>query len=76
MQETKETQVQALGWEDPLGGHDNPLQYSCLESPTDRGAWRATVHGTTKSQTRLKQHARVEQEKTCNGEYGHSFLSK
>ena len=29
----------------PGGGHGNPLQYSCLENPTDRGAWRATVHG-------------------------------
>ena len=27
------------------GGHSNPLQYSCLENPMDRGAWRATVHG-------------------------------
>ena len=27
------------------GGHGNPLQYSCLENPIDRGAWRATVHG-------------------------------
>ena len=27
----------------PGGGHGNPLQYSCLENPTDRGAWRATV---------------------------------
>ena len=26
-------------------GHGNPLQYSCLENPMDRGAWRATVHG-------------------------------
>ena len=33
------------------GGHGNPLQYSCLENPTDRGAWRATVHRVTKSQT-------------------------
>ena len=31
----------------------NPLQYSCLENPMDRGAWRATVHEVTKSQTRL-----------------------
>ena len=31
----------------------NPLQYSCLENPMDGGAWRATVHGVTKSQTRL-----------------------
>ena len=29
----------------PGGGHDNPLLYSCLENPMDRGAWRATVHG-------------------------------
>ena len=33
------------------GGHGNPLQYSCLENPTDRGAWRATVHRVAKSQT-------------------------
>ena len=37
----------------PGGGHGNPLQYSCLENPMDRGAWRATVHGVAKSQTRL-----------------------
>ena len=30
------------------GGHGNPLQYSCLENPKDRGAWQATVHGVTK----------------------------
>ena len=35
----------------PGGGHGNPLQYSCLENPMDRGAWRATVQGTAKSQT-------------------------
>ena len=29
----------------PGGGHGNPLQYSCLENPMERGAWRATVHG-------------------------------
>ena len=29
----------------PGGGHGNPLQYSCLENPMDRGAWQATVHG-------------------------------
>ena len=34
-------------------GNGNPLQYSCLENPMDRGAWRATVQGVTKSQTRL-----------------------
>ena len=37
----------------PGEGNDNPLQYSCLENPMDRGAWRATVHGITKSQTQL-----------------------
>ena len=35
------------------GGHDNPLQCSCLENPMDRGAWGATVHGVAKSQIRL-----------------------
>ena len=34
-------------------GKDNPLQYSCLENPMDRGVWQAIVHGVTKSQTRL-----------------------
>ena len=33
------------------GGNDNPLQYSCLGNPMDRGAWRAIVHGVTKSRT-------------------------
>ena len=33
----------------PGDGHGNPLQYSCLEISTDRGAWRATVHGVAKS---------------------------
>ena len=35
----------------PGGGHGNSLQHSCLENPMDRGAWRAMVHGVTKSQT-------------------------
>ena len=35
----------------PGGGHGNPLQYSCLENPRDRGAWQAIVHRVTKSQT-------------------------
>ena len=38
----------------PGGGHGNPLQYSCLENPMDRGTWWATVHGVTTSHTRLK----------------------
>ena len=36
------------------GGNGNPLQYSCLENPMDRGAWWATVHGVAKSRTRLR----------------------
>ena len=39
----------------PGGGPDNPLQYSCLESPMDRGAWRATVHGVAESDMTVKQ---------------------
>ena len=38
----------------PGGGHSNPCQYSCLENPMDRGAWRATVHGVTHNRTWLK----------------------
>jgi len=38
----------------PGGGHSNPLQDSCLENSMDRGAWWATVHGVSKSQTQLK----------------------
>ena len=41
----------------PRGGHGNPLQYSCLENPMDRGAWRATAHRVTESRTRLKRHS-------------------
>ena len=37
----------------PGEGNGNPLQYSCLGNPKDRGSWQATVHGVTKSQTRL-----------------------
>ena len=47
----KETQVQSLGWEDPLEeGRANLLQYSFLENPMDRGAWWARVHRIAKSQ--------------------------
>ena len=35
------------------GGHSNPLQYSCLENPLDKGTWRATVHVVVKSWARL-----------------------
>ena len=45
------------GWErSPGGGHGNPLQYSCLENPMERGAWQAIVHGITKSWAQLSAH--------------------
>ena len=37
----------------PGEGNGNPLQYSCLENPMDRGAWQVTVHGVAKSRTQL-----------------------
>ena len=40
-------------------GHGNPLWYSCLENPTDRGAWQATVHGVAQSQTQLNKIGRA-----------------
>ena len=55
--------IPALG-RSPGGGQGNPLQYSCLENPMDRGAWWATVHRVAKNQTQLKRlstHARVAQ---------------
>ena len=39
----------------PGGGHGNPLQYSCLENPMDRGTWQAAVHGITQSWARPKR---------------------
>ena len=42
----------------PGGRHGNPLQYSCLENPMERGAWWATVHRLTKSRTQLHIHSR------------------
>ena len=39
----------------PGRGHGNRLQYSCLENPTDRGAWKAAVHRARKRQKQLKQ---------------------
>ena len=48
IQEIQEKQVQSLGWEDPVEGIGNPLQYSSLENSMDRGDWWATVHGVAK----------------------------
>ena len=53
-QETQGVQVRSLGGENPLEEKNgNPLQYSCLENPMDRGTWQATVQGLTKSRTQL-----------------------
>ena len=55
--EMQETRVPPLGWEDPLeeGRYGNPLQYSCLENPVDRGALWAAIRGVAQSRTRLKR---------------------
>ena len=64
----------------PGGRNGNPLQYSCLESPMDRGAWQVTVHGITESDTsehaytytwsKAKIHIKVNSEKAPF----HSFI--
>ena len=52
----QETQVQSLDWEDsPREGNGNPLQYSCLENPRDRGTWWPAVYGVVQSRIWLKQ---------------------
>ena len=37
----------------PAGGHDNTLQYSCLENPMDRGVWRVAIHGVANELDKL-----------------------
>ena len=60
----------------PGGGHGNPLQYSCLENPMDRGAWRAIVHGLAKSWTQqkwLSMHAYTrEGQESLSAMWGHN----
>ena len=52
MQETQETQILSLDWEDSLEKENvNTLQYSCIRNPMDRGVWQATVQRVTKSWT-------------------------
>ena len=74
----QETHVQSLGWEDPPGGgQGNPLQYSCLENPMDRGAWRATLHGIAKSQTRLNHFAvHLKLTEHCTSTILHMYIYK
>ena len=53
-------------------GNGNPLQYSCLENPMDRGAWWAMVHGVAESQTRLRwlsTHAHKTRQTGLNGNW-------
>ena len=50
------------------GGHGNPLQYSRLENPVDRGAWRVPIHGVAQNWTQVKRltvHTRIENILVC-----------
>ena len=49
----------------PGEGHGNPLQYSCLGNPMNRGAWWATVHGVAKSRARLSDQDSLSQNHNC-----------
>ena len=49
----------------PGEGNGNPLQYSCLENPMDREAWQTTVHGITKSRTRLSDFTSLHMNYVC-----------
>ena len=50
----------------PEVGNGNPLQYSYLEYSMDRGAWQATVHGVTKSQTQLSTYKHIHTSGVCS----------
>ena len=68
MQETHALRVQLLGWEDPLKEemaiHSN--QYYCLENPTERGAWQATVNGVAKELDTTEQEHKDVSYKSSN----------
>ena len=56
-----EPRTRSLGGEDTPGvGNGTPLQHSCPENAMDTGAWRATVHGAAKSQTRMSTHTHTQ----------------
>ena len=57
-------------------GNGNPLQYFCLGNLMDRGAWRATVHGVAKSQTRLEQLSACTHTHTHTHKYTHTHCNK
>ena len=64
----QETWVRSLGWEDPPEKDGNSPQYFSLENPRDGGAWQATVHGVTKSRTRLSDFTSLlDQTLKCSG---------
>ena len=59
-------------------GHGHPLWYSCLENPTDREGWRATVHGVTKESdtTEVTEHACMQKGKRCPASLGESLEAR
>ena len=64
----------------PGEGNGNPLQYSCLENPMDRAAWRVTVHGVIESRTRLSHWGsacgqQMDPKTTCNSCSWHFFCT-
>ena len=54
----------------PGEGNGSPLQYSCLGSPMDRGAWQAAVHGVTKSQTQFRDETTTKEAQPGGGGAG------
>ena len=71
----QETQKTISGWgRSPGGRRGYPLHSSCLENPMDRGAWRATVHRVSESQTRLSTQQQQERER--NGLKGNKDIIK
>ena len=80
----QDMQVQSLGQEgsrkspgrSPEERDGNPLQYSCLENPVDRGAWQATVHGITRVGHDLATKQQQQQQtRTHNEEISGGFLT-
>ena len=84
MQLVKNLPANALGARDvgsipgsgrsPGIGNGNPLEYSCLGNPTDRGAWRAAIHGVAKSWTWLSTHNSTSSKVIFPGEIGLNLL--
>ena len=52
----QETRVDSLAGRSPGEGNGNPLQYSCLENPMERGTWRVTVHRVSKTESDMTEH--------------------